>query len=123
MPKHEHRYLELLLASALLAGACATARETSGSGSAEPDTANAALSCPDPPVTLAEARPLVTKYCATCHSPSGSAGEDFDFRADGALTAHRRSIEAKLRLGAMPPPGVPHPSGAERSTLRCWAKG
>jgi hypothetical protein len=63
----------------------------------------------------------VGKYCVTCHSPNGQASE-YDFRSAAAITAHRRNIEAKLRLGAMPPPGVPKPNDAERSALWCWAK-
>jgi uncharacterized membrane protein len=74
------------------------------------------------PVTIVQARSLVDKYCVSCHSPTGSAGEDYDFRSDAAITARRRSIEAKLRLQVMPPPNAPQPNAAERAALRCWAK-
>jgi uncharacterized membrane protein len=74
------------------------------------------------PMTIAQARPLVDEYCVSCHSPSGAAGEDYDFRDDAAVFARRRNIEAKLRLRAMPPPNARQPSEAERTALRCWAK-
>jgi uncharacterized membrane protein len=79
----------------------------------------AAQRCPR--VTLAEAQPLVSKYCVSCHSADGAAA-DYDFRSDIALTAHRRNIEAKLRLRAMPPPGAAQPSDVDREALWCWAK-
>ena len=63
---------------------------------------------------------MVDHYCVGCHSPSGAAGPDYDFRSDAALVAHRRNVEAKLRLGAMPPPGFKQPPAADRQTLLCW---
>jgi uncharacterized membrane protein len=114
-------YLNVLLASALLAGACAGAR-SDAPPAAVAHTASADASCSVHPVALTEARSLVDQYCVSCHSPSGSAGEDYDFRSDSAILARRRSIEAKLRLQVMPPPNAPQPSAAERSMLRCWAK-
>jgi|SRR6185369_1887551 len=115
------RYLELLLVSALLAGACAGTRTGVAPATSAP-AASAGASCALEPVTTTEARSLVDKYCVSCHSPTGAAGEDYDFRGDAAIVARRRSIEAKLRLQVMPPPNAPQPSAAERSTLRCWAK-
>ncbi|MET0791667.1 MAG: hypothetical protein ABW061_09125 [Polyangiaceae bacterium] len=61
------------------------------------------------------------RYCVNCHSASGAAGPDYDFRSDSALIAHRRNVEAKLRLGAMPPPGFKKPPLADRQALQCWA--
>jgi uncharacterized membrane protein len=126
LPKCEHRYIELLLIGALLMGACAGVKATSGASGppAQPDapTPHAAASCPAEPVTVAEVRPLVDKYCVSCHSPDGAAGEDYDFRTDASISARRRNIEAKLRLHAMPPPNVHQPSEAERTAMWCWAK-
>jgi uncharacterized membrane protein len=79
-------------------------------------------SCPASAVTLPEARAVVDHYCVGCHSPSGAAGPDYDFRSDAALVAHRRNVEAKLRLRAMPPPGFKQPPAADRQTLLCWAR-
>lgn len=113
--------LELLLVSALLAGACAGTRASAVPAQrAEVTSPTVAASCPL--VTTVVARALVDKYCVSCHSPSGSAGEDYDFRGDAAISARRSNIEAKLRLHVMPPPSAPQPSDAERTTLRCWAK-
>ena len=117
------RCLELLLASALLAGACAGARSADGPAtSTKHGSTDVTASCPLTPMTTAEARPLVDKYCVSCHSPDGAAGEDYDFRGDPAILARRSNIEAKLRLHVMPPPGARQPSDAERAVLRCWAK-
>ena len=128
MPKAERRYVELVLASALLAGACAGARNTGSTGEPTSAPANAAAAraraaCPAGPIAAADVRPLIDEYCVSCHSPDGAAGEDFDFRRDAAIMLRRRNIEAKLRLHAMPPPTARQPSEAERSALHCWAKG
>src|SRR6478736_6296965 len=98
--------LQLLLVSTLLAGACAGSQTAAAPAKpTEPASPEVTQSCPE--VTLAEARTLVDKYCVSCHSPTGSAGEDYDFRHDPAITARRANIEAKLRLRAMPPPSAP----------------
>jgi uncharacterized membrane protein len=125
LPRRKRRaygYPELLFASALIAAACAavpgrrspTTHETS---SVVPD-----VGCPAAPMTTTQARSLVDEYCVSCHSASGAAGEDYDFRSDSAILARRRNIEAKLRLRAMPPPNARQPSEAERASLRCWAQ-
>jgi uncharacterized membrane protein len=130
LQKADARYGMLLLASALLAGACAGERATEGDPnmgkSATVSTREAPhtdISCAAEPIALSEVRPLVDKYCVACHSPSGAAGEDYDFRSDGSIMARRRNIAAKLRLHVMPPPSALQPSDSERKTLRCWAKG
>ena len=123
MKRAESRYFALLLTSARLAGACAGSEAASARGEPAPLGDSERASCPPAPVTLAYARSLVDTYCVSCHSPTGEAGEDYDFREDRALTAHRRTIEAKLRLRLMPPAGARQPSDAERARLACWAKG
>ena len=122
MSKCEIGGRELLLVSALLAGACAGARATRNGGLREPSRAVAAApSCPELRITTAEARRLVDAYCISCHSAEGAAGEDYDFRSDATIRARRHNLEAKLRLRAMPPPNAPQPNEAERAALRCWA--
>ena len=116
MAKRELSCLALLLGCVL--SACAG---HSGGSSTQPEATAGELSCPAQAPRVADAQAVVGKYCVTCHSPSGQASE-YDFRSAAAITAHRRNIEAKLRLGAMPPPGVPKPNEAERSALWCWAK-
>ena len=128
MPKGEHAYIELLLAGALLANGCAGAHATNGnaSGLTAPGnamTVRAQANCPARPLTVSDVRPLVDTFCVPCHSPSGAAGEDYDFRTDAALSARRRNIEAKLRLHVMPPPSARQPSDTYRLVLSCWAKG
>lgn len=116
-------YAEIMLLSALFAGACAGTRTgvVPATASKEPSIGTTE-SCAAESVPTSEARSLVDKYCVSCHSPTGAAGEDYDFRGDTALAASRRGIEAKLRLRVMPPPKAPQPSDDERATLRCWAK-
>jgi mono/diheme cytochrome c family protein len=121
----ERASLRSLLASVLLASACAgTSHGGSGAASAPRSIAatDAAEDCSGSPIADAQARGLVDAYCVSCHSPDGSAGEDYDFRSDVALRSRRRNIAAKLRLGAMPPPGSLQLAAAERSSLRCWAE-
>src|SRR6478609_2965115 len=91
--KTARRYLELLLVSALLAGACAGTRSGVAPATSAP-TGSADETCAPEPVTSAVARSIVDKYCVSCHSPTGAAGEDYDFRSDAAIVARRRSIEA-----------------------------
>lgn len=120
--KDARRYAELLLLSALFAGACVGSRTAVAPATSSSGVPTARTSCPHEPVATTEARSLVDKYCVSCHSPTGSAGEDYDFRNDAAIVARRRNIEAKLRLRVMPPPSAPQPSDPERASLRCWAK-
>lgn len=121
----EGGWSRLLLVGALSLGACTGAgRGSAGAASTTADTpthTRAQTGCAAPLVSDAQARLLVDAYCVSCHWPSGSAGEDLDFRDDATIRSRRRNIEAKLRLGMMPPPGAPMPSAAERSALRCWA--
>ncbi len=72
------------------------------------------------PVTLASARQVVSKYCVTCHSPSGAAA-DFDWSDERSLMLHRRNIAAKVSRNSMPPSGLPQPDAEERRILLCWA--
>ena len=74
------------------------------------------------PVALSEAKIVVAKRCASCHSPSGIAGEDYDWTKESALVAHRRNVAAQLAGDTMPPAGYPRPTPEERRTLLCWAE-
>jgi uncharacterized membrane protein len=117
------RYLALICAVASLQ-ACAGAKQASVSPSApEAQASAAALACDAAaPVALADARLIVAKRCASCHSPSGAAGPDYDWTNEHALVAHRRNVAAQLAQDTMPPRGYPRPSIEERRTLLCWAK-
>jgi uncharacterized membrane protein len=74
------------------------------------------------PIALSDAKIVVAKRCASCHSPSGIAGEDYDWTKESALVAHRRNVAAQLAGDTMPPAGYPRPTPEERRTLLCWAK-
>lgn len=74
------------------------------------------------PVALSEAKIVIAKRCASCHSPSGIAGEDYDWTNVSALVAHRRNVAAQLAGDTMPPAGYPRPTPEERRTLLCWAQ-
>jgi uncharacterized membrane protein len=71
---------------------------------------------------FAAVRPIVNKRCTACHSPTGMAGEDYDWTKDSALIAHRQNVVAQVEQGSMPPSGYPRLSAEERHTLLCWAK-
>ena len=77
-------------------------------------------SCADAPVPLSTVRPLVTKYCASCHSPNGAAA-DYNWTDEPTLLRHRKGIAARVGRGIMPPPGQPRPDADERRALLCWA--
>jgi uncharacterized membrane protein len=74
-------------------------------------------------VSLAEARSVVAKRCVSCHSPGGTAGDDYDWTNEQSLVAHRRNVAAQVAENAMPPAGYPRPTAEERRTLLCWAQG
>ena len=74
------------------------------------------------PGALSEAKIVVAKRCASCHSPSGIASEDYDWTKESALVAHRRNVAAQLAGDTMPPAGYPRPTAEERRTLLCWAQ-
>ena len=85
---------------------------------------DAAPKCdPAMPVALSDAKSVVAKRCASCHSASGMAGEDYDWTKESALVAHRRNVAAQLAGNTMPPAGYPRPTPEERLTLFCWAQG
>ena len=119
MPRAESLVLTLSCMLAACASPGASAARSPGSATAA--SAAAEPACGAEPVTLAEVRPVVNRYCIGCHSPSGAAGPDYDFRGDPALVAHRRTVFGKLSQRTMPPPGYPEPKAAERSALLCWA--
>lgn len=89
---------------------------------ASSDASNEIKCDPAVPVELASAREVVTKRCVSCHSPSGTAGDDYDWTKESALIAHRRNVAAQVAEGEMPPPGYPKPTPEEARTLVCWAR-
>ncbi len=67
--------------------------------------------------------PLVSRYCADCHSTADKAGEiDLERFASAADVvadpAPWQLVADQLRSGAMPPAGAPQPTPEERAALR-----
>ena len=72
-------------------------------------------------------RPLLQRYCLTCHSTSQKIGElDLERFSDAA--AVRRDLQVWPRVidmvesGQMPPEASLQPSGAERRQILEWAR-
>ena len=67
---------------------------------------------------------MTAKYCATCHSDKSRSGglslqgADFDNVPNGAETWEK--VIRKLRVGAMPPQGMPRPAKAELDGLASY---
>ena len=66
-------------------------------------------------------RPVVERYCVSCHSADGDAGDEHDFTRPALLKAQRRLVSARLRAHSMPPATSAQPSDAERALLTHWA--
>lgn len=85
---------------------------------------------PKPPkvTTFAkDVRPLVTRYCVSCHSgASPAAGLALDKDSTEALVKQRRDVWDKvaenLASGHMPPQGLPAPTKAQRSEMVAWIR-
>ncbi len=132
MVKAEHSLIAAIACALGLALACSGAKPEARTGaeppaptpSASPSaSSDDAIKCdPAVPVELASAREVVTKRCVSCHSPSGTAGDDYDWTKESALIAHRRNVAAQVADGEMPPPGYPKPTPEELRTLVCWAR-
>ena len=110
---YAHALRALLLA--LMLGACSQAGASSRSTSAT------SASCSGTAASREEVEPLFRRYCVTCHSPDGSAGEEHDFTRFEVLRAQRRRVKAVLAASAMPPRGLPQPADAERALMIRWA--
>jgi len=103
-------------------------------GSAPPQAADprqAASSRNAPPPAAADAErysALVKQYCATCHRASGNASaiasgvvlDRIDLEHVSANPELWEKVVRKLRAGAMPPPGTPHPEAAALDGFSTW---
>jgi mono/diheme cytochrome c family protein len=71
---------------------------------------------------------VITQYCASCHNgraatsatASGVVFDTIDLQNVGANAAMWERVVRKLRAGAMPPAGMPHPDGATQQALVTW---
>ena len=77
-------------------------------------------------VYQAEVRPLLQKYCVSCHSgkkPKGDLALDSmspDFGTNGAAW---NGVLERLNDHTMPPKGKPQPSDSEGKTVKDWVTG
>ena len=113
----------------------AFARQISTRASARLAEAPKAQRRPDPTLaTLPAPRAVLDKYCITCHNErlrtAGLALDSLDVTKASANAEVLEKVIAKLRAGAMPPPGRPRPelatyhavaSSLENEIDRAWA--
>ena len=111
-----------VVATALALSGCGSANAPASAPAAVQPTAEAARSCaPGDPSYTAQVQPLVERYCSSCHSPGGDAGEEHDFTHFETLHAQRRLVSARLRYHSMPPRTSPQPQLAESALIAHWA--
>jgi len=69
-------------------------------------------------------RAVIDKYCVTCHNEKTKAGgmtlADIDFNDIPANADIWEKVIRKVRVGMMPPQGLPHPEQATRDSLVSW---
>ena len=90
-----------------------------GTTTAAPATATTTTSCDK--AETPQARALVERYCVSCHSPGGDAGDEHDFTQPQLLRGQHRAISARLRAHSMPPRTSSQPTLAELTLLLHWA--
>src|SRR5688572_2318558 len=70
------------------------------------------------------ARPVIDRYCITCHNERVKTGnlilDRIDVTAPDANPAVWEKVVHKVRTGTMPPPNMPQPSSDERRALLTW---
>ncbi|HVR87623.1 MAG TPA: DUF1592 domain-containing protein, partial [Planctomycetota bacterium] len=85
---------------------------------------------PDPDLASdynGKVRPLLARYCLTCHSAQKKKG-DLDLERYVSLAAVARDLKPwplvieNLENGEMPPKKNPQPSGEEKSTITGWVR-
>ena len=86
--------------------------------------ASAHLEAGQPPAEAADARAILDQYCVTCHSDRLETGglslETVDLTDASASAERLEKVIQKLRLGAMPPLGMPRPDEATYTGLAAW---
>jgi hypothetical protein len=70
------------------------------------------------------ARPVIDRYCITCHNERVKTAnlvlDRIDVAAPDANPAVWEKVVHKVRTGMMPPPNMPQPSSDERRALLMW---
>ena len=86
--------------------------------------ASAHLEAGQQPAEAADARAILDQYCVTCHSDRLETGgltlETVDLTDASASAERLEKVIQKLRLGAMPPLGMPRPDEATYTGLAAW---
>ena len=86
--------------------------------------ASAHLEAGQPPSEAPDARAILDQYCVTCHSDRLETGgltlETVDLTDARASAERLEKVIRKLRLGAMPPLGMPRPDEATYMGLAAW---
>ena len=106
----------------------ARSEDESGFANDQPPAASELRGGPDDPGALhSDIRPLVTKYCTTCHGPSRpKGGLDLSSFPDATARKPRRGTLERIREyvegGIMPPEDSPQPSRDEVARLSGWIK-
>ena len=79
------------------------------------------------PAFASPVKPIVDTYCITCHNQKSRTG---GLSLEGVDAAHPSTnpelwerVIAKLRAGAMPPPGMPRPDAQAYDTASNWLEG
>ena len=79
------------------------------------------------PAFASPVKPIVDTYCITCHNQKSRTG---GLSLEGVDAAHPSTnpelwerVIAKLRAGAMPPPGMPRPDAQAYDTASSWLEG
>ncbi len=71
--------------------------------------------------TAPDLRAVINKYCVTCHNEKTKAGglslDGIDFNSIPANADIWEKVIRKVRVGMMPPQGLPHPDQATREAL------
>jgi len=70
------------------------------------------------------AKPVLDKYCLTCHSAATAAklGDGHEFSSEDEVVEHGHAMVENLSGGGtpMPPDGFPQPTAAEKQKLLDW---
>jgi uncharacterized membrane protein len=129
---------EYFAASVLALGLLACGDDKKDSGGDSEDDEDVGVStgalCPDssPPTYADDVKPIVDKYCTTCHATSvtGAARHDapgdHNFETQAGLIEEAHHVDQAAAAGPdstntmMPPEGYPAPSVAERKILGEW---
>jgi len=74
--------------------------------------------------STSDAKSILDQYCVTCHNDRLKTGgfslETIDLDKVNVNAEHLEKVVKKLRLGAMPPAGMPRPDDATYTSLMSW---